>query len=108
MNNTTISLNQFSQTDMNIRTARGVGFLSGDTNGINLRAKGRGCDFQKTLSLKGPYPKSVNGLSNAVPSGSPRISKGSGFCQNFDLEPSLTVGLLLGQNRPNHFSGKVA
>jgi hypothetical protein len=33
-------------------------------------------------------------------------SKGSGFCQNFDLKPSLTVGLLLGQNRAEPFFGQ--
>jgi hypothetical protein len=58
-------------------------------------------DFQPAL------PEKCQGAEYAVPSRSPRVSKGSGFCQNFDLEPSLTVGLLPGQNPPNHFSGKV-
>jgi hypothetical protein len=59
------------------------------------------------IQVQRALPEKCQWAEYAVPSRSPRVSKGSGFCQNFDLEPSLTVGLLLGQNRPNHFSGKV-
>jgi hypothetical protein len=57
---------------------------------------------QRQLAL----PESVNGLSTLSQAEACALARALVSAKNFDLEPSLTVGL--GQNRPNHFSGKVA